>query len=151
MKYIVLILVMSFCSSCITPETKTNKPLTDDVQGFGNNRLVFKFNKFEFLALKDNQIDRQKTYDMSGTITFTAKKIVMTNDDGLEEFTIIRKIKHEDGYELRTRNNKDENFIFAIMVVKGINTVSMHFVELETISMFYITEGFTLNIPIYNE
>jgi hypothetical protein len=151
MKYFMLLLIIGISSSCINPNANPENKLTGVSKGQDNKELIFKFSEFEMLFLKGGKVDKKKTQAMSGSIAFSAKEIIATMGSGFEKFTILKKTKHADGYELKTKNNKDEEFVFAIMVVNGINTVSMHYISLETVSVFHITQGFTLDIPIYNK
>lgn len=112
--------------------------------------IDFYYDKIDLVFLKNGQVVGKEVKDISGKILFFKNEIKIYRGNEFERYFISEVIKHPDGYEIRTKNNKNDNCIIGVMEKNGNKLVTTHFIDLEMMGMFHITKNFSLEMGIYN-
>lgn len=114
------------------------------------NSIVFKYGKMDMVRLNGNQVIGKETKNMKGQIEFKKDEIKVYSGNTFEKFIIDNVIKQDDGYQIETKNNKGDRCTISVIRRQGNDFVTTHFIDIDMMGMFYINEGFTINMEIYN-
>lgn len=121
------------------------------------DKHVFYYNAMQTMALEGVEPKDMKTESITGRIEFTENAVtVFSGDSGnkYEIFTIDKHLNAPDGdmkgsHLLMVHNNKDEKFNISISNNSGANVVTVHSIQTSMMMLFYINDGFTLDLKIY--
>lgn len=153
--YLSLIILTMGCTS--NPQNKSSlvqkeNPSTDSIITSKTELKpqVFKYFKIDLVRLKGQTVINKQTKVENGRIEFTEKEIKVYSGNSFERYFVKNIIRKTDGYQIETLNNKNDKCTFGVLQSKGNNLVTAHFVDMEMMAMFYINEGFSLDLKIFN-
>lgn len=153
--FLSLIILILSCTS--DPQKKSNlaqqkKPTTDSITTSKTDikPQVFKYFKTDMVKLKGQAVINKQTKEGNGRIEFTEKEIKIYKGNSFERFVVKNIIRKPDGYQIETLNNKNDKCTIGVLQSKGNNLVTAHFINMEMIAMFYINEGFSLDLKMFN-
>jgi hypothetical protein len=91
---------------------------------------------------------------LSGRIEFTKNEVSFYSGDGMEKFIIDEHIDAPTGdmygsHLFYAHNNKNEKYNIVVTHRNGADVVTIHQPEMEIMIVLYISEGFTLELEIY--
>ncbi|NQU35543.1 MAG: hypothetical protein HQ521_20135 [Bacteroidetes bacterium] len=148
---IFFIIISLITISCNRAE---NKSITaDNVLSLKNKNatsVLMDFKQIDTVGLKGLQVISKKELIIDGTIEFSDSIIKVYKSDAFEKYMIVKVVTHEDGYELHTNNNRNERCIYSI-IYNSEDIVQGHFIDLEMMAIFHISNGFATLKTFYND
>jgi len=122
----------------------------DNKSSVAEESIDFYYDKIDIVFLKNRQVVGKEVKDISGKILFFKNEIKIYRGNEFERYFITEVVKHSDGYEIRTKNNKNDNCIIGVMEKNGNKLVTTHFTDIGMMGMFHISKNFSLEMGIYN-
>lgn len=133
-------------------ERKKKKENTNHKTNLRNDKqkIVFHYSMSDLVQYSGTNAVGKKTYYFNGKVEFYKNEIKAFKNNESDIYKIISVEKYHNRYLFKTINNLGDNCIIVIAKKDGKDLVTIHLVDKEYMIIFYISDGFTLDINMYN-
>ncbi len=115
---------------------------------------TFSYNGMSMGELNGAELGSLKNVTIAGKIEFSKNEIKLISEESTESFQIDKHEVAPNGdmygsHLFMTHNNKNEKFNISVTTRSGVNVVTVHYISIGMMSIFFINEGFTTDLQIY--